>query len=460
MTDQQNSNIKPERSSFRDWTQGPLLRNIVLLSWPMIVTEAVYMVSQLFDMVWVGRSGPAAIAGLGIALVLSFMISTVDMSIISGMRALVSRFMGAGDIENARKTAAQAYILGISWGLLVAVLGFWLAGPLISIFGVSEEVVSEGSRYLRVAFTGWVGMELHVMGLYIMPAGGDSLSSMKLQIVARSVHIILCPFLVLGIAFFPTLGIAGAALSNVISQFVGGLIGLWFIFGGHSRLKLSLKDLRFDPSLVWRMLKIGVPTLISTAQMTASNFVLTWIVSPFGTMALAAHSLVNNINGFVTTPNMGMSGGISVLVGQNLGAQKPQRATRSAWLGAAILESFNILCAIIILIWANSIVSLFSHDPQTVGIAVTFLHIATVGYLVMGISSAIQASINGAGDTLPTMLINIGMTWVVQIPVAFFLSHSTFGLNGVRWATVAGTFFATITVLLYFRFGNWRTKKL
>jgi putative MATE family efflux protein len=449
------------RSPHRDWTQGPILRNLLLLSWPMMVTEAVYMVSQIFDMVWVGRSGSAAIAGLGIGAMLAFMISAVDMAIISGMRAMVSRFMGAGDFENARKVAGQAYIMAVSWGILVAFGGFWLAKPLIGMFGVSPEVVAEGSSYLRIMFAGWVSMELHIMGLYIMPAGGDSVSAMKLQITARATHIILCPFLVLGIGFFPPLGITGAAISNVFSQTLGGLIGLWFIFGGHSRIKLSWKDVRFVPSLTWRLLKIGIPSMITMAQMAASNFVMTWIIAPFGTLSLAAHSLAANVNSFVATPNMGMSGAVSVLSGQNLGAKLPQRATRSAWLGAAILQGFLMLCLVVVLIWANGIVGLFSHDPELVSIAASFIRIGAASYLVIGLSSALSACINGAGDTLPMMLVNIGMIWLVQLPLAYLLSNFTgMQVYGTRLGLIAGPVTAAIATFLYFKFGKWKTKRL
>lgn len=445
----------------RDWTQGSILLNLLSLSWPMIVTEAVYMISQLFDMVWVGRSGSAAIAGLGIGLMLLFMVSTVDMAIISGIRAMISRFVGANDDESARKVAAQAYILSVSWGILVALGGFFLSKPLIKMFGVSPEVVDQGSRFLKVMFVGWIGMELHVMGMYIRQAAGDSMSPMATQIVVRSLHILLCPFLVLGIWVFPQMGIAGAAVSNTASQVLGGLIGIWFIFGGKTRIKLSLSDIRFSPSMTWRMLKIGVPSLISMAQMTASNFVLVWIIAPFGTLALAAHSLNGNVNGFVNTPNMGMSTGVGVLVGQNLGAKRPQRAIKSTWLGAAILQGFLFICLVAILIWAKNIAGLFSHDQEMINMATNFLRIATGAYIVMGLTSAFSACINGAGDTLPIMLINIGMIWAVQLPVAYLLSrYTSLQVYGTRVGMIAGPVAAAIATFLYFKFGKWQTKRV
>jgi putative MATE family efflux protein len=445
----------------RDWTQGPILKNLLLLSWPMIVMEATYMVSQLFDMIWVGRSGSASIAALGVASVVFMMLSTIDMALISGARAMIARFMGAGDPESARKVAGQAYILAVSWGTLVTVAGFFLVGPIMNLFGVEPEVAREGIRYLRVVFAGWISLEFLVMGLYIIQSTGDSMNPMIMEIGIRVVHVVLCPFLVLGIGIFPHMGIAGAALSNVISQALGGVIGLWLLFGSYTRIKLSLKDIRFIPEMTWRLLKIGIPSLISMLQMNFSMFVLMRIIVPFGTLAVAANSLVSNVNGFVITPNMGMGGAVGVLVGLNLGAKKPERAVRSTWLGAGILQAFLISCGIIILIFAEKIVGVFNSDPALISLGAAFLRIATAAYLVMGINSALMSCISGAGDTLPNMIINIGMIWAIQIPLTYFLSnHSSLDVYGIRWALVASSFAGTIAYLTYFKLGWWKKKRI
>jgi putative MATE family efflux protein len=460
MPENNNSNLK--RSSLnREWTQGSIVKNLLLLSWPMIVMEATYMVSQLFDMVWVGRAGAASIAGLGLANLVLMLVSTVDMGLIAGSRAMIARFIGERDMENARKVAGQTFILAMGWGLLVTVFGSLFAGNIMNLFGVEPAVAEEGVKFLRVFFAGWLSLELLIMSLYTMQSSGDSFSPMLIEIVIRVIHIALCPLLVLGLWIFPELGITGAALSNVISQALGATAGLWFLFKGYTRIKLSLRDFRFIPNIAWRMLKIGLPSLVSMLQANVAMFVLTWIVIPFGTQALAAYSLVGNVQGFVTTPNMGLGGAVSVLVGQNLGAKKPERATKSTLLVAGILQAFLITCGIIILIWAEPIVRLFNNDPGLVAIGAPFLRIATVGYLFLGINSALANCISGAGDTLPNMLINIGMIWLAQIPLAYLLSNYTsLGFNGIRWAIAIAIIVAGIAYFAYFRSGRWKLKKV
>jgi putative MATE family efflux protein len=460
MPDAKNPNAK--RSSLnREWTQGSIVNNLLLLSWPMIVMEATYMVSQLFDMVWVGKAGAASIAGLGIANLIMMVISTVDMGLISGSRAMIARFVGERDMENARKVAGQTYIMAVGWGALVTIFGSIFASNLMSMFGVEPAVAAEGVKFLRVFFAGWLSLELLIMSLYTMQSSGDSFSPMLIEICMRVVHIALCPFLVLGLWIFPELGITGAALSNVISQALGAVAGLWFLFKGYTRIKLSLGDFRFIPKMAWRMLKIGLPSLISMLQANFSMFVITKIIVPFGTNVLAANSIVSNVQAFVVTPNMGLGGGVSVLVGQNLGAKKPERAVKSALLGAGILQAFLITCGIIILIWAEQIMALFNNDPTLVAIGAPFLRIATVGYLFLGINSALANCIAGAGDTMPNMLINIGMIWVLQIPLTWVLSNYTaLNIYGIRWALVISIAVGCITYFAYFRSGRWKLKKV
>ncbi|MHB8104585.1 MAG: MATE family efflux transporter [Dehalococcoidales bacterium] len=460
MSDNNSPDLKRSTMN-REWTQGSIINNLLLLSWPMIVMEATYMVSQLFDMVWVGKAGASSIAALGIANLVMMLISTVDMGLISGSRAMIARFVGERDMEGARKVAGQTFILAVSWGLLVTIFGSIFASSIMNMFGVEPAVAAEGVKFLRVFFAGWLSLELLIMSLYTMQSTGDSFSPMLIEISIRVIHIALCPFLVLGLWIFPELGITGAALSNVISQALGAAAGLWFLFRGYTRIKLSLRDFRFVPNIAWRMLKIGLPSLISMVQANFSMFVVTWIIVPFGTQAIAANSLASNVQGFVITPNLGLGSAVGVLVGQNLGAKKPERAVKSTWLGAGILQAFLITCGIIILIWAEKIVMLFNSDPALVAVGASFLRIGTAGYLVMGINSALMNCISGAGDTLPNMLINIVMIWVVQIPLSYLLSNYTsLSVYGIRWAYVASNIAACIAYFAYFRSGRWKHKKV
>ncbi len=456
------SNPSSKSNMTRDLTQGSIVKNLLQLSWPMIVMEATYMVSQIWDMLWVGKGvGSAAIAAIGVGSIVMMVVSTFDASFMSGSRALIARFMGARDYENAKKAIGQAYFMAACWAILVMVFGSLFIRNLLTGLGLDAAVVEQGVKYLRVILGGWISLEMLVMGLYSLQATGDSFNPMVIEFSIRAVHLILSPLLVMGYLFFPAMGITGAAIANVVAQALGATAGLALYFSGRSRLKLTLNNFLFVPDIAWRMLKIGFPSAISVLQMNFSQLLLTKIIAPFGTAAVAAQGVVGNIQGFLITPNIGLGGGVSVTVGQNLGAKQPERAVKSTWLGTGILEGFMLTCGVILLIFAEKIIGIFDNDPALITIGAAFLRITTVAYFVMGMNSALSSCIGGSGDTLPNMMVNVGMIWVIQIPLTLLLAnHTSLGVYGIRWALVVSSFAGAIAYFVYFRSGRWKRKKV
>jgi putative MATE family efflux protein len=459
--DKMESSSQPESVIIKNWTEGSIMGNLLLLSWPMVVVETLYMIGQVADMIWVGKLGPSSIAGVGLANICILVVMSMDIGLIMGMRALIARFVGAGDIRGANNTAGQAIILGAGWGIMVGIIGLIAVKPIMGLFGAETEVVTEGVAYLRIILVGWVSMGILVMGLYSVQASGDTVRPMIIEILIRTLHVALCPFLVLGWWKFPHLGVTGAALSNVIAHSLGAMIAVSLLFSGHTRLCLTLSDFRPALNIIWRIMKIGIPALILRTQKSMGDLALVWLIVPFGTWAVAAHSLVLRVEMFFLGIGLGLGGGAGVLVGQNLGAGRPKRAEKSGWMAAGLMEVSMIAFSLMIWLRAENIVGIFTAESDLVTIGSIFLRIATVGYLVFGLVIVFQDCIAGAGDTLPTMIVSIAMIWVIQLPLAFFLPRvGDLGVFGVRWAIVISLFAGAFFYLIYFIFGRWKTKKV
>jgi putative MATE family efflux protein len=427
----------------------------------MIIMESLFVVSQVWDMVWIGRLGPESIAGVGVANIVIMLVMSMDFGLIVGVRAMVARFVGAGDMKMANHVAAQALVLSASWGALMMTIGIILAEPIMGIFGLEAIVISEGMSYMRIMFAGWVAMDLLVMALYVIQSAGDTIRPMMIEGCLRIIHVSLCPFLVLGIGVFPHMGVSGAALSNIISQALGTVICLWLLFGGHTRLHLSGGDFRVDFNVIWRILKIGIPALVMNIQRSFGTFILTYLIAPFGTMAVAAHSLASRLEMFIMMPGMALGMGAGVLVGQNLGAGQPERAEKSAWMAVGILQAFMVVCSAAILLWARDIMGIFTTDPDLLALGSDFIRISTGTFFIMSVSTVFQSCIASAGDTVPNMIISIAVMWGAQIPAAFLLSkYAGLGAYGIRWAMVVSTVVGTIVYFAYFRTGRWKLKKV
>jgi putative MATE family efflux protein len=343
----------------------------------------------------------------------------------------------------------------------LTVIGVVFAEPILRFFGLEADVVAQGTAYMRIAFAGWLTTSFWVVSFNIMNASGDTVTPMKISIFTRSVHLLLAPFLILGWWVFPRLGVSGAALTNVISQGLGMLLSLWVLFTGRTRLRLTLVGFRLDFNTIWRIVKIGIPASVTGMQRAFGNIVLTWFMAPFGTVAVAAHSLAQRIQMVSALPGSQLGRVAGVLVGQNLGAHQPGRAERSGWLAAGLAEGVMFIGAVVVLLWAESIVRIFNTEPALVELASIFLRIAAAGYLVMGLVVVLEQSIAGAGDTLPPMLISLAMVWVVQLPLAFLLPRVTdLGVYGVRWSIVAGAVVGAVSYIVYFWLGRWKRKQV
>jgi putative MATE family efflux protein len=445
----------------KDWTQGPIVKNLLTLSWPMVLMETLFVSSQVWDMVWVGTLGPNAIAGVGISNLVIMLVMSMDFGIIVGVRAMVARYVGAGDMVKANHVAAQALILSAAWGALMMMIGILFAGPIMRLFGLEQAVIDEGMSYMRVMFSGWVAMDILLMCLYLIQSSGDSIRPMMLEVIMRVIHVSLCPFLVLGLWIFPQMGVAGAAFSNLLAQVIGAALALWLLFSGGTRLHLKRSDFRPDPSVIVRIFQIGIPALAMNVQRSFGTFILTWLIAPFGTVAVAAHSLASRVEMFVFMPGQGLGMGASVMVGQNLGANLPDRAAKSAWMASGILEGFMIIISGAILLFAENIIGIFTTDPALLEMSSTFIRISVVAFSVIAFTSVFQSCIAGAGDTMPNMIISIAIIWAVQIPLAYYLPQLTdLGVLGIRWAIAIATFTGTIAYMAYWKSGRWKHKKV
>lgn len=445
----------------RDWTQGNIFRNLLSLSWPIIVSSSFNILGPVIDMVWVGKLGAASIAGVGIASMAVMAVTSARMGLAMGTRAIIARFIGAGDRDGANHIAQQAFVISGVYVVILASIGVFFSEPIMSLFGVEADVVSEGAAYMRIMFIGSIAMSFRMMAEGIMQASGDTVTPMRITIFFRVLHAALSPLLIFGIWIFPRMGVSGAAMTNVISQALGGVISFWILFTGRSRLKLSLRNFRLDFGVIWRIVKVGVPAAIMSTERAFADMVLMWFMAPFGTLAVAGHALIQRIEAVLRMPCMGLGNGAGVMVGQNLGAGQPSRAEKSGWMAVGIAQVYAMLIAVIILFQAEAIIRIFNSNPEVMDIAGTFLRIAAAGYLFMGLYFVFQNSINGSGDTLPPMLVSLLNFWLVQIPLAFLLpKYTSLDVFGVRWAIVAGWVIGAAAFAIYFRLGRWKRKQV
>jgi putative MATE family efflux protein len=445
----------------RDWTQGNIFKNLLMLSWPMTVTQTMMSLGPTIDMVWVGKLGGAAVAAVGVSGVVVQLAMGVMMGFTTGMMALISRAIGSKDLQTANRVAQQAVVVSAMYAVIIALVGQFLGERILRLITSDAEIVRLGTAYLRIELVGGATMIFRMMMDVIMQASGDTRNPMWIAAVYRGFHVALCPFLIFGWWIFPELGVRGAAFTGVIAQSLGVFLGLRVLLGSRSRLRLNFKDFRFDPGIIWRIVRIGFPASISGMQRTLSQFVLQIFIAAFGTAALAAHVITQRVEMFLLMPAMSFGQGAGILVGQNLGAKRPDRAEKSAWLGVGLVEAFVILVSAAMLIWTGPVIRIFNTEPALDAAATQFIHIAIAGWVFMGFMFVLMNCLQSAGDTIPTMIITVVTTWLVTILLAYLLSKNTgAGIIGIRWAMSASVLVAAAANVIYFRTGRWKTRRV
>ena len=448
-------------ASVVDRTHGSIVRHLLALAWPIASSFALYSVGSIVDMMWVGRLGAEYIAGVGAAAMLVWLSLSGAMGLAVGARALVARLTGAGDLEAANRATLQALLAGTIYGICAAVAAAVFAEPCLRLIGVGEAVAVRGAQYMRIYAFSAIPSAIWIVLEAVMQASGDVIRPLLMTVAAKVVHAVVEPVFIFGWLVFPALGVRGAALTIVVTESIGLVAGVWIVLRGYTPLRLKFARFRVDPSTIWRILRIGLPAVLLGTQASLASLVLMKSVTRFGTDAVAAHNLSLRVEGLIMMPIAGVSLAAAVLVGQSLGAQQPARAARGAWTAIVLIQCFVVIMAAAIAVFAPAIVRIFNPEPGLVDVATGFLRIAAAGYIAVGIYSVLQNALNGAGDTLPPTLINLGTTWLIQVPLAFLLPSLTgLGAYSVRWGILGGWVISAVVYVLYFRLGRWKRKRV
>jgi putative MATE family efflux protein len=345
--------------------------------------------------------------------------------------------------------------------LLISVAGFLLSEPLLLLLGTEPEVVPQGLSFLHVTFGGLAGFLMVPIVNSLLRGAGEARLALTVRVASYGLGLVVEPLLVFGWGPLPGLGVAGAALALVGSQWLGFLIQLGFLISGRARIRIDLHRLRLDPPLMWQIFRIALP---STVQMTLRSFsraTLLGVVAVYGTFAVAAYGVAARVFMTVFVPGFGLGNAAATLVGQNLGAGKPDRAARSAWLIAACNVALMLACAAVIVPFAEPIVTAFNDTPEVVDLGAEALRIFAIGYVFSALGSVLARGLDGAGNTVPAMVINLLTLWGLQIPLAWILSQilgwGTTGLwAGISVANVANGFIFAF----WFGRGRWKQREV
>src|SRR5688500_11284077 len=351
------------RGSRRNYTEGPIGRAIFILAIPMVLEMVMESVFVICDVFFVSKLGPDAVATVGLTESLLAIVYTIAMGLSIGVTATVARRTGEHDPEGASRTAVQAIALGLIVSLILGVGGAVFAPSLLQLMGASPEVVATGSTFARVMLGGNASILLLFLINGIFRGAGDAQLSMRTLWIANAINIALGPCLIFGLGPFPKLGVTGAAIATTIGRSTGVLFGLAQFFRQSGRVHIHRHHLRLDPGLMLRLMKLSSSGTFQVMIGTASWIGLVRILASFGSTAIAGYTIAIRIVLFALLPSWGLGNAAATMVGQALGARKPERAERAVWIAGLYNLCFLGTVSLLFFFGARAIVGLFTQDP-------------------------------------------------------------------------------------------------
>lgn len=447
------------RGTQEDYTTGPIGRAILLLSIPMVLEMAMESVFAVVDIFFVSRLGANAVAAVGLTESLLTAVYALAMGLGIGATALVARRIGEKDAEGAAHAAVQAILLAIGISIVLGTVGSLLATRLLALMGATPEVIEIGTGYARIM----LGGEAAIIVLFVVNAifrgAGDAAIAMRVLWLANLINIVLAPCLIFGLGPFPQLGVTGAAVATTTGRSLGALFALWRLGRPDGRIPVGRRHLRLDLPVMGQMLRLSGAATLQMLVATGSWTALARILAGFGSPVLAGYTVAMRVVIFAILPSYGMSNAAATLVGQALGAGKPERAEKAVWKACLYNLVFLGLVGALFVGLAGPIVRLFSTDPEVVRHGTMALRLVAVGFPLYAYGMVLTQAFNGAGDTWTPTWINLAVFWVFEIPLAYLLAYTFgFGPTGVFLAiSLAFSLLAVVSGIL-FRRGTWKSK--
>ena len=444
-----------------DYTQGALSRAIMLLAIPMVLEMAMESIFAVADIFWVSHLGPEAVAIVGLTESLMVVVYTLAMGLSIGTMAMVARRIGERDAEGAARAAMQSVLLGLAISGALSILGAAAAPWLLARMGASPGLIAESGHFAEVM----LGGSLTAFMLFTLNAAnrgaGDAAVAMRVLCLANLINIVLGPLFIFGIGPFPELGVTGAAVATTVGRGIGVGYAAYRLYCGDGRLKLAGISWRPDWGVIQRILRLSGFSTFQVLVGSLSWVLLVRMVAEFGEVEMAGYTIAIRMLMLAILPSFGISNAAATLVGQSLGAGDPDRAAAAVWQSARYNLVFMGLAGVFFLVGAPLIVRAFTHDPAVAAVAVFGLRSVALGFPFFAYGMVLTQSFNGAGDTATPTWINIGIFWLLELPLAWWLA-SPLGLHerGVFMAiSICYSVLAVVSAII-FRQGTWRTRRL
>ncbi|MCK4412981.1 MAG: MATE family efflux transporter [Candidatus Eisenbacteria sp.] len=442
-------------------TKGPLTRGLFAVAWPVMLSFLLMTLYNLADAFWLGKLGKTALVAPTVTMNVFFLALSLAMGLGSGGTTLVSQYRGAGRFRAMGRAGGQTLILLLAAGIILAVLLLAFARPLLLALQTPPDAFEQTLAYMR-----WIVIGLPFMFIFFVYQGistgmGDTKGPLRINMVTMLLNAALDPVLIFGWGPFPAMGVVGAALATFVARGLAGILGLHRLFRGELGFKLHLSDLRWDAKMAARILRIGVPMSLGQTGTALGFTLLIGLVNTFGSEVTAAFGIGHRIIHLVMIPAFGLSQASATAVGQNLGANQPERADRAVRISALIVGAVLLPLTTLMFFFGAPISRIFISDPAVVQYGRDLFQVTAYSVFAFGFIMVLMGAFQGAGHTVPVMVLNLSRLWLIRIPAAYLLGIAlAMGPLGIWWAMFLSNTLIAVAAGIWFAAGTWKRKMI
>lgn len=444
----------------QDFTEGNILRHILVFSWPMLVGNLLQALYNAVDSFWVGRFiGAQALGAVSVSFPIIFALVSLIMGITMATTTLVAQYQGARDHRQVRRTVANSVILVSVLGVLSSLFGYVFRVDILRLMRTPEEILEPAALYLGIFLIGLLPSFLYNLFASILRGLGDSRTPTWHLTYATVLNIVLDPIFIVGIGPVPPMGIRGVALATVIAQALSASLTVGYTLRRTSLVGRKRSDWHIDWALSLKLLTIGIPAALQTAIVSFSMIVVASFVNTFGPTVVAAFGAASRFDQFAFLPALSIGLAVSALVGQNLGAGKAERVREIVAWSVLLSTAITLVIALVALLSPRLLIQAFTSDEAVLEEGARYLRVIAFNYLPLAFMFTITGVLRGAGDTLPSMAIAFVTLWIVRLPLAALLAYTAgWGASGIWWSIVLSTALGALLNYVYYARGNWKSK--
>lgn len=392
----------------------------------------------MVDLYFVGRLGADAIASVAMGMTIIYVLATFVIGLATAVTAFIARHYGAGEYEKVGVVLEHGLITGGAISLILAVFGVLFAHPFLVLIGAEPHVAALGAAYLGVLCIGIFTMIETWVIISSFQACGTARTPMLIMVGVNILNIALNPILIFGYGIIPAFGVAGSALATIVSRGAGLLVFLWILTRPASPIAVAA-TWQVDLRLIRRILSVAIPNSIQSGLRSSTFLVMMAIVAAYGTATVSGYGIAGRLELVALMPGFGIATAAAVIVGQNLGAKRPDRAERGVRLSLALYGAVMLTISGIYSVSAPQLIGFFDPTLESEAAGVSYFQAVAPFYVVMGSALVLSFPLNGAGDTRKPMYATLISMVLLQIPLVYFLpGWLGFGIGGVWLAVILG----------------------